>query len=89
MAIQFLVRQCYSCSRFICFLGDLLRSKFAASNLVNREYHLDMPSFAQWLKASWDDFRRRWAVLIAVAGAASFFGAGPAWAVWGLAGRLP
>jgi hypothetical protein len=28
-----------------------------------------MPSFADWLKASWGDFRRRWAVLLAVAGA--------------------
>jgi hypothetical protein len=28
-----------------------------------------MPSFADWLKASWEDFRRRWAVLLAVAGA--------------------
>jgi hypothetical protein len=27
-----------------------------------------MPSFADWLKASWADFRRRWAVLLAVAG---------------------
>ena len=30
---------------------------------------LSMPSFADWLKASWEDFRRRWAVLLAVAGA--------------------
>jgi hypothetical protein len=29
---------------------------------------LRMPSFADWLKASWGDFRRRWAVLLAVAG---------------------
>jgi hypothetical protein len=28
-----------------------------------------MPSFGDWLKASWGDFRRRWAVLLAVAGA--------------------
>lgn len=28
-----------------------------------------MPSFADWLKASWGDFRRRWGVLLAVAGA--------------------
>lgn len=28
-----------------------------------------MPSFADWLKASWGDFRRRWAILLAVAGA--------------------
>ncbi|MFI5348457.1 MAG: hypothetical protein ACHQ2Z_02845 [Elusimicrobiota bacterium] len=28
-----------------------------------------MPSFADWLKASWEDFRRRWGVLLAVAGA--------------------
>ena len=28
-----------------------------------------MPSFAEWLKASWKDFRRRWGVLLAVAGA--------------------
>ncbi|HEX4047546.1 MAG TPA: hypothetical protein VH309_06910 [Elusimicrobiota bacterium] len=28
-----------------------------------------MPSFADWLKASWGDFRRRWTVLLAVAGA--------------------
>ena len=28
-----------------------------------------MPSFADWLKASWEDFRRRWTVLFAVAGA--------------------
>jgi hypothetical protein len=27
-----------------------------------------MPSFSDWLKASWDDFRRRWGVLMAVAG---------------------
>jgi hypothetical protein len=27
-----------------------------------------MPSFADWLKGSWGDFRRRWAVLLAVAG---------------------
>lgn len=31
---------------------------------------LRMPSFSQWLKASWVDFRRRWAVLLAVAGVA-------------------
>jgi hypothetical protein len=60
-----------------------------------------MPSFADWLRASWGDFRRRWAVLLAVAGlgggaailagflpflpaaAATMFGVGPAWAVWG------
>ena len=30
---------------------------------------LRMPSIADWLKASWGDFRRRWAVLLAVAGA--------------------
>ncbi|MFI5363412.1 MAG: hypothetical protein ACHQ49_15705 [Elusimicrobiota bacterium] len=28
-----------------------------------------MPSFSEWLAASWGDFRRRWAVLMAVAGA--------------------
>jgi hypothetical protein len=28
-----------------------------------------MSSFSDWLKASWGDFRRRWAVLLAVAGA--------------------
>ena len=28
-----------------------------------------MPSFSDWLKASWGDFRRRWPVLLAVAGA--------------------
>jgi hypothetical protein len=28
-----------------------------------------MPSFADWLKASWADFRRRWTVLLAVGGA--------------------
>jgi len=28
-----------------------------------------MPSFGDWLKASWGDFRRRWSVLLAVAGA--------------------
>jgi hypothetical protein len=27
-----------------------------------------MPSFSDWLKGSWDDFRRRWAVLLAVVG---------------------
>ncbi len=27
-----------------------------------------MPSFADWLSASWSDYRRRWAVLLAVAG---------------------
>jgi len=27
-----------------------------------------MPSFADWLRASFDDYRRRWAVLLAVAG---------------------
>jgi hypothetical protein len=27
-----------------------------------------MPSFSDWLKGSWDDFRRRWAVLLGVAG---------------------
>src|ERR1039458_9388266 len=31
-------------------------------------YSCAMPSFADWLKASWEDFRRRWAVLLAVAG---------------------
>ena len=30
---------------------------------------LRMPSFADWLRASWGDFRRRWSVLLAVAGA--------------------
>lgn len=62
-----------------------------------------MPSFADWLTGSWEFFRRRWATLMAVAGAggaavlaaaflplvpagaATLFGAGPAWAVWGLA----
>src|ERR1035437_4244919 len=29
---------------------------------------LRMPSFADWLRASWGDFRRRWSVLLAVAG---------------------
>ncbi|MFI5346101.1 MAG: hypothetical protein ACHQ51_06980 [Elusimicrobiota bacterium] len=29
-----------------------------------------MPSFSDWLKASWADYKRRWAVLLAVAGAA-------------------
>ena len=29
---------------------------------------LRMPSFADWLKASWEDYRRRWAVLFSVAG---------------------
>jgi hypothetical protein len=29
-----------------------------------------MPSFSDWLKGSWDDYRRRWAVLFAVAGTA-------------------
>jgi len=27
-----------------------------------------MPSFGDWLRASWEDFRRRWAILLAVAG---------------------
>ena len=30
---------------------------------------LRMPSFGDWLKASWGDFRRRWAIMLAVAGA--------------------
>jgi hypothetical protein len=65
-----------------------------------------MPSFGDWLRASWDDYRRRWAVLLAVAAAggtatllagflpvipaalATAFGAGPAWAAWGLATAL-
>jgi hypothetical protein len=29
-----------------------------------------MPSFSDWLKGSWDDYRRRWAVLLGVAGVA-------------------
>lgn len=28
-----------------------------------------MPSFSDWLRGSWEDYRRRWAVLLAVAGA--------------------
>src|SRR5258708_1524726 len=51
------------------FTLEVYRSIPAPSMTVSNEMlFLRMPSITDWLKASWGDFRRRWAVLLAVAG---------------------